>query len=173
MYASARGHMEAAKQLLEAGLDPNVMEVSHTTALHYATWGYWESTIISKRLIGFRVGSDRGFQTLGHCLFHLNEIGDAFVGLEQGILGFERGTLLRKDIRHAVTCSSCSSNPIMGKRFVCTLCAEMYLCPSCMDKYKDGAAVRGCSGHEFLEVPRPSWINFAPESVNEEGETLD
>jgi hypothetical protein len=58
-----------------------------------------------------------------------------------------------------------------GKRFVCKSCAAMDLCNNCMAKYKQGASVRGCVGHEFLEIPRPEWKNFAPEAVNKDGET--
>jgi len=41
-----------------------------------------------------------------------------------------------------------------------------------MDKYNEGVTVRGCIGHEFLEVPRPRWNDFAPEAVNKNGETI-
>jgi hypothetical protein len=49
----------------------------------------------------------------------------------------------------------------------------MSLCNKCMSKYKEGAAVRGCSSHEFLEIPRPEWENFLPEAVNKEDKTID
>jgi len=49
----------------------------------------------------------------------------------------------------------------------------MDLCNESMSKYKEGTVVRGCSSHEFLEIPRPEWENFPPEVVNKKDETID
>ena len=62
---------------------------------------------------------------------------------------------------------------MQGKRFVGKTCEAMSLCNKCMSKYKEGAAVRGCSSHEFLEIPRPEWENFLFKAVNKEDKTID
>lgn len=125
---------------------------------------------LSVRLVIERILSDpqraeSHFNQLGYILIKMNEVDDACTAFEQRIKE-------RDHVWHYLVCDLCRTEAMVGKRFVCKTCAAMDLCNDCMSKYKEGASVRGCIGHEFLEIPRPECENFAPEAVNKEDETI-
>jgi len=121
--------------------------------------------LLIERIISDPQKDEFRFNALGYVLSKLNEVDDSCVAFEQRVRDKNRVT-------HNINCNSCKSDEIEGKRFICKVCAALNLCEECMDKYNEGVTVRGCIGHEFLEVPRPRWNDFAPEAVNKNGETI-
>ena len=60
--------------------------------------------------------------------------------------------------------------------FVCTTCANIDLCSTCMEEYNstrtiDKEGVELCENHEFLKVPSDGWQDVPAGKVNKEGET--
>lgn len=121
--------------------------------------------LLTQRIISAPRENDHHLNQLGHLLLRLNKVDDACVAYELIIR-------VTEPVQHHVTCDSCNYERVKGKRFVCKTCSDMDLCNECMVKYKDCVGIRGCIGHEFLEIPRPGWGKFPPEGVNNEGESI-
>ena len=138
---------------------PPEKHLSSTIAIH------------SEFLINSKSADTYFFSMLGHCLNFLGKTEDALVAFEQFTHESQRSGGSRDYVVHDIRCSSCSTEGIEGIRYVCKTCADTDLCSKCMEKYKEGTTIRGCAGHEFFEVPRLEWLDFAPGTLNAEGET--
>ncbi len=115
------------------------------------------------------LGDGRSNFHLAKKLLFFGEEESACILLEQGIKTLPNGS-----ISCGAVCDSCNSqNDIMGHKFTCKTCADVDLCQDCMEAYYvEGSNVIGCTGHEFLTVPRPIWYDLEAPAVNTVGESL-
>jgi hypothetical protein len=96
---------------------------------------------------------------------------------QEAITAFEREIFQESKDRtpvHKIVCSSCLEREnICGNRFVCSVCADIDLCSSCMAKYETGGFVRDCENHRFLKVPGEGWSQLTGSAVNNLGESRE
>jgi ankyrin repeat protein len=95
-----------------------------------------------------------GYHELGHCLSYLQHPKEAMTAYELQILA---GSDDPRFIKHNAFCDVCKSNPVVGFRHVCTTCPNCDLCDVCRKQQQIVSTLSCCSGHDFLQIPGPSW----------------
>ena len=110
---------------------------------------------LAKRLIENEEAAHPGYYELGQCLKYLEKSGDARTAFEQQV-GAIAG---EEENRHKVICNLCQAYGFGGTRYVCLTCPEVDLCSQCRTKYGTSTVSNGCSGHEFLSVPRCTYYS--------------
>lgn len=103
------------------------------------------------------------FDILGQLLLLLDDNDNAATAIER-LFGPPSS-----EIRSWVRCSHCHRSE-RAKTFFCKTCVGQNVCVECKDKCSQ-EKVRGCRGHSFLEVPRPSWFTRDSKDATEDGLT--
>lgn len=111
--------------------------------------------VLTTDLLAKRFQPDFPFSTLGRCLLIVDDADRAEYAFQLDIAeGAEDGAL-----EYDNTCRLCKPpSNIKGEFFVCLVCADRFLCSSCMEKYITGSAqLRGCIEHQYHKITERKW----------------
>ena len=127
------------------------------------------------------ISQEKGIDSylLSRLLLFQSRTQDACTALERDMQRREQGLVYRPNVE----CDMCDI-PVLRDwdvddvYFVCTTCAEIDLCSTCMGEYQttrkiDKEGTELCENHEFLKVPSDGWQDVPAGKVNKQGETED
>lgn len=103
---------------------------------------------------------------LANCLGFLGDAEGAAIVYEQGI--WHQGN----EVRYRAVCEcDFGHHEIKGKRMFCLSCVNCDFCYEHWKEYKEkNIKVRGCQGHQFVQVPRDVYSTLKAGMVNDQGQ---